>query len=378
MNRLRTGMRVLLLLAMCAALFATFVPIRPVEAQSIAAERAARLTPGVNITIWFRRPPEESDKHFLNYMTDEDFQLMVAAGIRSVRLPIEPKYLYVGNNPVPDERMLGFVDKAIDRILAAGLAVVIDMHDLDKKPLETDPAYGDGYVQFWENLARHLSTRDPNLLLMEVVNEPVFLDNPRTWYALQERILAAMRKGAPEHTLIASGYGWSSIDGLLQLKPVEDPNVIYTIHFYEPFTFTHQATEWQGGPWPQVRNLPYPVNKAGCDVALVPIQDNEARELVTQYCRENWNTAKIRARIGQAATWANRNSATLYNGEFGVWCEAYPDDRLNYLRDVRTAFEDFGIAWSLWGWDECFGLNRQIVDGAIKYDGATALALGLK
>jgi hypothetical protein len=36
------------------------------------------------------------------------------------------------------------------------------------------------------------------------------------------------------------------------------------------------------------------------------------------------------------------------------------------------------IGWAVWGWDEGFGLNRQMVNGKPMVDTVVAQALGLK
>ena len=40
------------------------------------------------------------------------------------------------------------------------------------------------------------------------------------------------------------GVFYSSISGLLQLDPPDDPFLVATFHFYEPFAFTHQGATW--------------------------------------------------------------------------------------------------------------------------------------
>ena len=50
---------------------------------------------------------------------------------------------------------------------------------------------------------------------------------------------------------------FGGIGGLSKLVPPQDSNVIATIHYYNPFNFTHQgaewvgaqANEWLGTPW---------------------------------------------------------------------------------------------------------------------------------
>jgi len=61
-----------------------------------------------------------------------------------------------------------------------------------------------------------------------------------------------------------------------------------------------------------------------------------------------------------------------------VYCPAAPaQDRAQWIEDVRTAAESFKIGWSLWGYDECFGMQRKLVNGKVELDADVVKALGL-
>ena len=69
----------------------------------------------------------------------------------------------------------------------------------------------------------------------------------------------------------------------------------------------------------------------------------------------------------------------LYCGEFGVFpAHPKPEHRANWFRDFGAVLVANKIGWAVWGWDEGFGLNRQIVDGKPVVDATVARALGLK
>src|SRR5262249_27237245 len=84
----------------------------------------------------------------------------------------------------------------------------------------------------------------PSRVAFEPLNEPPQECTSADWPALQLRIVRAARNAAPRHTLILTGACGSMIAGLEELQPVDDPNVIYTFHFYEPYVFSHQAAQW--------------------------------------------------------------------------------------------------------------------------------------
>jgi aryl-phospho-beta-D-glucosidase BglC (GH1 family) len=379
----------LLLLApvACAPSRAHSPPRSGAAVQGVPAARLARLARCVDITRWFWgvsdvAPLEALTTHFATYMGDEDLALIHRLGFRCVRLSIEPDLLYHKATPaVPDAVTLGYVDTAAKRLLAHDLAVIVDLHDdHPEKPFEHDPDYASGYAELWQALARHFSGWNPAMVFLEVLNEPVFKLDPRQWLPMQRHLLSVMRAGAPHLTLIATGPLWSSIDGLLMVKPVADPNVVYTFHFYEPATFTHEGAEWWvDGLDRYMHNLPYPSGTHQCAAAVATFINADVRASALTYCAANWNTAKLDGLIARAARWAETNRVPIMAGEFGVYCKhAPPADRLRWFRDVRAALNQYGIGWTLWGYDDCYGLGRTLdAQGHIVLDWGVVQALGL-
>jgi endoglucanase len=352
------------------------------SSKGVAASRLARLARCVDITRWFWAVNDTTPQHFTRYIGNDDLELIHQLGFRCVRLSIEPSLLYNKATPtLPDPIMLGYIDSAANRLLANDLAVIIDLHDdHPEKPLEHDPDYASGFVVFWRVLAHHFSQWNSEKVFLEVLNEPVFKQDPRQWLPVQRRLLSAMRAGAPRMTLIATGPLWSGVGGLRLIKPVADPNVVYTFHFYEPATFTHEGAKWWvDGLDRYMTNLPYPSTSIQCPAAVAKFINGDVRASALAYCASNWNAIKVEGLIAQAAQWSHRNHVPITAGEFGVYCEhAPPSDRLRWFKDVHAAFQKYNIGWDLWGYDDCYGLGRRIdAQGHIVIDWGVVRALGL-
>ena len=197
------------------------------------------------------------------------------------------------------------MDSALDVILAQNLAVIVDIHPSDefKIRLNKEDRHVEAFAQFWTSLAKHLSTRDPERVFLEVINEPM-VEDPYRWYGIQAKLIAAIRVGAPEHTIIASGHRWSGLYELLSLQAYADPNIIYNFHFYEPFTFTHQGATWAGNNLPYFQKVPYPATHDGVMQILDTVKDEPARYVLQQYGESGWNAERIDREIGNAAAWA--------------------------------------------------------------------------
>jgi aryl-phospho-beta-D-glucosidase BglC (GH1 family) len=221
---------------------------------------------------------------------------------------------------------------------------------------------------------------DPELTILEIINEPVFDRREEEWNTLNARLASVIRQNAPQHTILTSGPDWGGIDGLNKLKLLPDRNIIYSFHCYDPFTFTHQGATWAGDEVKPLRGVPYPSSPEAVAPLLPALEASPAsRKMVESYGNERWNKEKLAARFRQGIEWGAKNQVTLYCGEFGVYPPySKPEHRANWFRDFGEVLAASHIGWAVWGWDEGFGLNRRIVDGKPVVDAVVVKALGLK
>ena len=356
--------------------------VAPQPLSSVPAARLARLARAANLTRWSTIVGDAARSARGHDLSDADAELIRRLGFSAVRLVVPLGRIFNPSAPEHlDSTTLAELDRALDRLLAQDLGVIIDPHPASTdRRIETDSAYAAGFVAFWGTLGAHLSRRDPERVFLEVINEPVYERRPSQWPGLQARVLAAMRAAAPAHTLVAAGTGWSSIEGLLRLTPVADGNVVYTFHFYEPFVFTHQGEGWAQPPAGKLRGVPYPVDSIPCAAFAAEQRDSSAARAMRRYCAEGWNAATIERRLAKAQDWGRKHQVPVLLGEFGVSSRAAaPAARAAWIRDVRTAAERLGIGWAIWSFDDRFGLGaRPGPDGNLVVDASVLRALGLR
>lgn len=357
----------------------------PVFAQdsSVAFERAHRLRHGINLSHWFAQvfdPKGYTKEHFDTYDTAQDMELIKSLGFDHVRFTLNPEPMFRRGQAdrIPPE-YLALVDDAVNKIMAQNLAVIIDIHpDSDfKQKLATDDGFVEQFADFWRALAKHFSPLDPSRLFFEILNEPEFKDRYR-WMGVQARLARAIREGAPNHTIIATGANWSSSTELLFLEPLHDSNVIYNFHFYDPHVFTHQGATWSTNFQHYVSNLPYPSTPENVRAAEAQVPDPQNRQVVARYGLDQWNAARIEAEIAEVAAWGQRWNVPLACNEFGVYrATADPEARTAWLHDVRTALEKYKIGWTMWDYAGGFAVVTR-KDGVTTPDPVTVQALGLK
>jgi endoglucanase len=315
-----------------------------------------RLTRGINITGWFRFAASRDAAVLGGYLSDQALADLRTAGFDFVRLAIDPQ---VGETAV--------LIAAIRRIQHQGLTVVVSPHPHDWH-LETG---GDRLRAFWRALAPALRPLDSSRTVPEIVNEPVFPNDPSGWAALQHAVLSDIRQALPDATVILTGQDWGSVGGLLALTPEDDPRVIYSFHFYDPSELTSLAAYRPGLDRAALARLPFPVNDR-CDATAAGATDPGTGDLIRYYCALGWDQPHVAAAIERAASWGRLHHVRVLAGEFGASAELNPAARMGWLRAAREEFESRGIGWALWGYDDVMGFAvprpprpRPVLDKAV-------------
>ncbi|PYV99844.1 MAG: hypothetical protein DMG89_06495 [Acidobacteria bacterium] len=369
-------------IAICITL-ASHVAAQQPPPNSVPSARLAHLRHGINTSHWFAQvydPKGYSKEHFESWTTAEDIALIKSMGFDHVRLSVNPQPMMSRGHAdeIPAD-YLSWLDTAVQMILKQGLAVVIDVHPESefKTKLASEGEFTEQFTDYWRALARHYSKLDPDRVFFEILNEPEVRDRFR-WAGLQTKLAAAIREGAPQHTIIAAGARWSDDDDLLFLDLLRDPNVIYNFHFYEPHVFTHQGATWGVNFWHTVSGLPYPSNPESAQKVAAQVPDEINRLYVLRYGLEHWDSARIDTEIGAVAEWAKRRNIPLVCNEFGAYRKVSdPKDRAAWIRDVRTALEQHGIGWAMWDYAGGFAVAPK-QNGRAVPDDVTLHALGLK
>jgi hypothetical protein len=361
--------RVLALATLACLLAGVGCAVAPSGERRTALRRAEALRRGVNLSGWFAQGPADP-AHFQSAVTADDSQRIRRMGFDHVRLPVDPAVLAPsGAWDKPDPDALYYLTDGVRLALDGGLAVIVDLHPDQGfgQRLTSDPRAVDQVVALWSVLARRFADLDPDRVYFEALNEPG-VAAPDAWAAIQGRIVGAIRQAAPRHTIIATGHAWSAVEHLEALKPLDDPNVIYAFHFYEPHVFTHQGATWSSEALAGLRQVPYPSSPSALAPVVARTDDPAARDLLHAYAEQRWDAAAIDRLVERTATWRDRYGVPLICTELGVFRPASPpDDRVAWLRDVRASLERWQIGWTAWDYAGGFGVvdgpaGRRVID----------------
>jgi len=357
-------------------------PADHASAQHTAFTRAQHLKHGINASIWFAQSANDYSATRTNRYTDAaDIALMAKIGFDNVRLSVDATPLEGWPRGVDglNSDFIGRLDKAVDTMLADGLAVTIDVHPESsyKEKVRTTSEGVDRFVMLWRRLAAHYANRDPERVFFEVMNEPEVSD-PYRWAGIQARAAAAIREVAPANTIIATGPNYSDIADLLTQQPLPDGNVIYNFHYYDPHEFTHQGAGWGSAWWIYTHDIPYPADESSMAAALKQVPDPANRFALERYWLDHWDGHRIQLQIDAAAAWGKEHNVPLICNEFGVFREhADPASRMHWISDVRTALEADGIGWAMWDYRGNFGVVQKEDGQPAKVDDKVVQALGL-
>ncbi len=346
----------------------------------VPVQRLQRLRLGVNLSYWLWLSRAGTPEQRREFISDAELRALATGGMTHARLPFEPSKLWDKDAHELRAGPLGELDEAIRRVLASGLAVVVDAHDLGNALLDVDEttARAPEYERFWDALAAHLASTDPERVFLEPCNEPHGYRKEGTWSAVQAALVRVVRDRCPAHTLVCTGDQWGGTDGLHRLTPAPDDNIVYSFHFYDPDAFTHQGATWGVPAWKAVRGVPYPLARDVGDAVARRQSDPGAAEMVRLQAAQGWDAAKVRAEIKRAADWATTHGVPVYCGEFGVYAKfAAREGRVAWLADMTAALDEFRIGRAMW--DYCGGFDLASGEpGKRTLDPGAAEALGMR
>jgi len=324
----------------------------------------------------------------------EDVQIMKGTGADHIKVLVTPA-TFMTDDGIDTEKMW-YIDEIVNKVLDEGLPIVVCIHP--------EPPFKNIYLgsssefqkllTFYGAFAGYMAKKwTPEQLVFELMTEPY--GNSFDWDVLQYRLWESVRETMPDHTLVLSGDETGHVSGVPKIVPLNDPNVYYKFTSYDPILFTFQGGEPFGGIVQHLTQVPYPsspeIVEARMDQILAEVpadRKDDAREAVRKYGEERWNKERLVTRLQPVLEW---NEA--YGGGLKIWCGEFgaldpklgsvkPSERWAFIRDLREAFEESGITWAYWSYNETFTIltpEREPFDptDSSQVDAGLVEALGL-
>jgi endoglucanase len=337
---------------------------------------------GVNLGGWISQYPAFDHHHFKTFITADDIKRIADWGMDHVRLPVDYPVLEEEDQPgIYKDSGFEYIESCLDWCKQNGLRVILDLHkapgfafdELDKATLFESPILQERFINLWETIVRRFASRMNDTLAFELLNEIVLPDSG-PWNILISKALERIRELEPQRLILVGGNYYNAADELQNIETLDDPNILYTFHFYLPLLVTHQRVPWIQPIIEYNQQLDYPGQQASGLEKIVkkyPLDTHRIdREVGIRFDKEY-----LRAALQPAVDFYQRIGQPIYCGEFGVYEGAPMSTRINWTRDFIELLNEANIGRAIWTYKALdFGLvdkdgkvvNQELVEIASK------------
>jgi len=278
----------------------------------------------------------------------EYFSLVKSKGFDSIRVPIRWSAHTRDSAPYTiDESFFERVDWVLEQSAANDLMVIINIHHYNEI-FENPAAEQAKFLAMWRQISKRYADQ-PASVLFEILNEPHNNLTAEIWNDLLPQALQIIRKFNPHRTVVIGAAEWGGIPGLLKLEIPSDNNLIVSVHYYEPFKFTHQGAGW--------------------------VNDPDADSWVgTQWTGAEDEVNAIRDHFQTIVDWGKQRKVPINIGEFGAYSKADSVSRGLWSREVvRFALQN-DMSYHYWEFGSGFGIynpktktwNEALLEGLIE------------
>lgn len=323
----------------------------------------ARLGKGINLgNSWDSKGSgANGDCGWGNCIKDESFELLKETGFNSVRIPVRWQIDSDYSTHKVDPDKLEGVKNDIQLAIDAGLAVVVNFHHYEelmdagnafiRAPENADSVrfYEEEKAHFlsmWEQVAKEFDKFPDSLLVLEILNEPLFTKE----HVLNDITTAAyevIRKNAPGKTIMIESYHAGKFADLSVLKLPEDGNIIFSGHYYEPYTYSHQ-----GHGYACNGDASYE-SSASSDMA--------SYVALAQRLYPDVNGGHVPMNMGEFGV-AGSTSSCGSNAPSDNW-------RRNWTKNIIKAAERYDVSWHYWAFSKVGGFEAYDITNEKWYPG---------
>jgi endoglucanase len=316
-----------LLTSGCLAIIIAIGAIHESYASYDAFDFNKRLALGVNLGNMLEAPTEGE---WGLKVQPEYLQLIFEAGFKHVRIPVRWSAHALRSAPYTvNIEFLDRIDEVVHMALKNHLMVVLNMHHYEELDANVDAEHK-RFIAIWRQIADHFK-KLPDEVAFEIYNEPCKSIDENKWNQLMAEALLEIRRTNPERIVVVGPVHWNNVHNLTSLVlPNSDHRLIATIHYYEPFHFTHQGASWAG--------------------------PESEKWLGTTWTASSDEVKSVAADFDIAAQWATEHERPVYLGEFGAFSKAEMDSRVRWTRAVLDAARKRSFSAAYWEFGSGFGI----------------------
>ena len=223
-----------------------------IEAQAAPERRGINMsggdfgTPGpLEATSTFSNANPGAYNSAYHFDTQQSFSYVASRGVKLVRLPVRWERVQPVLGGALDPAEVQRINDAVNRAYAAGLGVILDIHNYGAYWLSNGSqgvrrAIGSAEVTVthFAALWRLLSTAfrsNQGIVGYGLMNEPVGMAGPVAWEQASQAAVTAVRQNGDSKLVLVPGYNWSGAQQWTSQHPrawIADANVRYEAHHY--------------------------------------------------------------------------------------------------------------------------------------------------
>jgi endoglucanase len=309
-------------------------------------------TKGINLTGWLQASDVAKIK-FTSY-SEKDFRQIKSLGCDVIRLPFNLHGMTKGSpDYVINPMFLSYLDSAICWAERNNIFLILDNHSFDPRK-NTTADVEQILLKVWPQLAERYQNKS-DFIIYEVLNEPHGIDDS-TWNQIQLKAIEAIRTKDTRHYIVIGPASWNSYLNLDKMPVYTDPRLIYTFHFYEPFSFTHQGAGWNTPDMRSLKGVPYPYNEDRMPLCPENLTNTWMEDALKKYPQQG-NAGYIKSQLDIVINFMKTRNINIFCGEFGaLMFNCDNADRVQLYADTKNYLETNGIAWTSWDYRGSFGL----------------------
>ncbi|NQU87440.1 MAG: cellulase family glycosylhydrolase [Mariniphaga sp.] len=309
-----------------------------------AFEINQKLGQGINYGNMFEAPTETG---WGNQWQPEYAGMISELGFSHVRIPIrwEPANRSAEVYPYTiNPNFLNRIKQVVDSALNNGLYAIINMHH--HEALYENPTGNKArFMSQWEQISEFFKDY-PDNLLFEILNEPHGNLDADTWNIFLNDALESIRIHSPERIVVIGTGEYGGLGGLLKLEIPDDQNIILTVHYYNPFHFTHQGASWSEGSdaW-----------------------------MGTEWMDTETERSIMRQDFAPLVQLGEQQNIPIHIGEFGAYEKADMESRVRWTSFLSRYLESLDWSWAYWEFSAGFGIynptsktyNQSLIDALL-------------
>ncbi len=203
----------------------------------------------------------------------------------------------------------------------------------------------------WKAIANQYKN-ESQIVGFGLVNEPVPTSSKQQWQLLAQRITDSIRKVDQQHILFIEKPIYiknvSGEDADLNFLNINDNNVAYEFHIYDPYLYTHQLFSWSGlgdgGKYPDESIINYSNLNWYTAIFNNPKLPNGNNDW-TYYTGIKYKITDPKTKLGvPALVGANVNGKVYFDD---IIIKEYDDNGV-FVRDIATYATDNLDGWGYW------------------------------